>query len=87
MTSMNISLPDEMKTFVDNQITKGGFSTVSEYVRDLIRQDQKRAAQAKLEALLLEGINSGQPIEVTPEFWSNLREKAERRLADRNKEQ
>ena len=83
MTTMNISLPDDMKTFVDNQITKGGFSTVSEYVRDLIRQDRKRAAEAKLEALLLEGINSGDPIEVTPQFWKELREKAERRLSER----
>lgn len=87
MTSMNISLPDEMKSFVDHQITQGGFSTVSEYVRDLIRQDQKRAAQAKLEALLLEGINSGEPIEVTPEFWKELRAKAERRLAERTNRQ
>lgn len=81
MTSMNISLPDEMKTFVDNQIAKGGFSTVSEYVRDLIRQDQKRAAQAKLEALLLEGISSGEPIEATPEFWKERRAELERRIA------
>lgn len=81
MTTMNISLPDDMKSFVDNQISKGGFSTVSEYIRDLIRQDRKRAAEAKLEALLLEGINSGNPVEATPEFWAERRLELERRIS------
>ena len=67
-TTMNISLPDVMKAFVDEQVQNGGFGTVSEYVRDLVRRDQKERAQDRLEALLLEGLESGPGEPVTPEF-------------------
>ena len=53
MTTLNISLPDSMRAFIDEQITQGGYSTASEYIRDLIRQAQKQAAQEKLDSLLL----------------------------------
>ena len=70
MQTMNISLPDPMKDFVDRQVASGHYSSASEYVRRLIREDEKRRAEEKLEALLLEGLNSGDPIEITPEYWS-----------------
>ena len=73
MTSLNISLPQTMKDFVEHQVEASGFSTPSEYVRALIRDDQKRRAEEKLEALLLEGLNSGEPIEITPEYWERKR--------------
>ncbi|NJL51898.1 MAG: type II toxin-antitoxin system ParD family antitoxin [Hydrococcus sp. SU_1_0] len=69
MTTLNISLPDSMRTFIDEQIAQGGYSTASEYIRDLIRQAQKQAAQEKLDNLLIEGLASGEPIEVTDEWW------------------
>ncbi|WP_036798631.1 type II toxin-antitoxin system ParD family antitoxin [Pleurocapsa sp. PCC 7319] len=56
MTSLNISLPDSMRTFIDEQIAQGGYSTASEYIRTLIRQAQKQAAQEKLDYLLIEGL-------------------------------
>ncbi len=56
MQTMNISLPDPLKDFVDAQITSGRYSSVSEYVRELIREDEKRKAEARLEAMLLEGL-------------------------------
>jgi antitoxin ParD1/3/4 len=55
---MNISLPDPLKEFVEHQIAEGRYSSVSEYVRELIREDEKRKAQERLEALLLEGLES-----------------------------
>jgi antitoxin ParD1/3/4 len=55
---MNISLPDPLKDFVDAQISSGRYSSVSEYVRELIRGDEKRKPEARLEALLLEGLSS-----------------------------
>ncbi|MCK4342976.1 MAG: type II toxin-antitoxin system ParD family antitoxin [Phycisphaerae bacterium] len=79
MTTMNISLPEEMKTFVDEQVAKEGFSTASEFIRALLREAQKRAADERLEQLLLEGLDSGEPIEVTPEYWANLRARAAKR--------
>jgi len=74
LTSMNISLPDTMRTYVEERVNKSGYGNVSEYVRELIRADQKQQAEARLEALLLEGINSGEPIPVTPEFVKEFRE-------------
>ena len=70
---MNISLPESMKKYVDQQVETGGYGSVSEYVRELVRRDQKERAQTKLETLLLEGLESGEPIPVTPEYWQKLR--------------
>ena len=71
-TTMNISLPDVMKAFVEEQVQSGGFGTVSEYVRDLVRRDQNERAHAKLEALLLEGLESGEPVPLNAEYRENL---------------
>jgi len=73
MTSLNISLPQSLKDYVEDQVQTGGYSTPSEYVRELLRQDQDRRAGDKLEALLLEGLHSGDPIEITPEYWETKR--------------
>lgn len=72
-TSMNISLPETMKNFVDEQVQTGGYGSASEYIRDLIRRDQKEGAAARLETLLREGLESGEDIPVTAEFWENMR--------------
>ena len=76
MQTMNISLPDQLKDFVEDQVGSGRYSSVSEYVRDLIRDDEKRKAQDKLEALLIEGIQSGQPTEMTRQDWDEIRREA-----------
>ena len=73
MTSMNITLPEPMREFVEAQVESGSYGTASEYVRALIREDQKRKAQERLESLLLEGLESGDSIEATPVFWAQLR--------------
>lgn len=56
MQTLNISLPDQLKAFVADQVGAGRYSSVSEYMRDLIRENEKRKAQDKLETLLAEGI-------------------------------
>jgi antitoxin ParD1/3/4 len=73
MASLNISLPQSMKDFVETQVDASGFSTPSEYVRSLIRDDQKRRAEEKLEALLLAGLVSGEAVEITAEYWERKR--------------
>ncbi len=73
MASLNISLPQSLKDYVEGRVKTSGYSTPSEYVRELLRQDQKRCAEEKLEELLLDGLNSGDPIEITPEYWENKR--------------
>ena len=81
MTSLNISLPQALKDYLESQVKEGGYSTPSEYIRTLVREDQKRRAEQTLEALLLEGINSGKPIEITSEYWEEKR----RQLIQRSK--
>ncbi len=84
MQSMNISLPDPLKQFVDGQIAQGRYSSASEYVRELIRADEKRKADEQLEAKLLEGLNSAES-ELTPADWKALRKEALTRLEARKK--
>lgn len=76
MQTMNISLPDQLKDFVDDQVGSGRYSSVSEYVRDLIRDDEKRKAQERLETLLLEGIQSGEATEMARQDWNDIRAEA-----------
>jgi len=80
MQTMNISLPDQLKDFVDDQVGSGRYSSVSEYVRDLIRDDEKRKAQERIEALLMEGIQSGGPTEMTRQDWEDIRREALKQL-------
>ncbi len=81
---MNVSLPEELKEYVEAQ-TKSGYSTPSEYVRELIRGDQKRRAKERLDSLLLEGINSGDSIPVDAKFWRDLKQDALAKLESRKK--
>jgi len=74
MTSLNVSLPKVLRDYVEGQVSEGGFSTPSEYVRALIRDDQKRRAQEKLEAMLAEGLKSGEPTEAAPSYWAARRQ-------------
>jgi antitoxin ParD1/3/4 len=78
MTTVTISLPDSLKEFVDTQIATKGYGNVSEYFRSLLREAQQKEADARLEALLLEGLTSGDPIPVTKEFWKSLTAKTEK---------
>jgi antitoxin ParD1/3/4 len=75
MQTMNISLPDPLKEFVDHQIAEGRYSSVSEYIRDLIRDDEKRKAEDRLEALLLEGLE-GEDSELTRQDFDDIRKEA-----------
>ena len=45
MTNMNVSLPESLKAYVEEQVSYGGYGTVSEYLRELIREDKKRKSQ------------------------------------------
>lgn len=83
MTSMNISLPDTMRDYVEQQVHKGGYSSISEYFRELVRQDQKRQANERLDAMLLEGIDSGTPTEMTSQDWQEIRQAVRARIAKR----
>ena len=73
MQTMNISLPDPLKQYVEEQVSQGGYSSVSEYVRELVRADQKRKAREQLEDVLSAALQT-EVQEVTPAMWEDLRQ-------------
>lgn len=77
MATMNISLPDGMKSWVENHTRSGRYSNSSDYVRDLIRKDQEREAMiANMQQKVSEGIDSGTGHHTMEE----LREAARKRI-------
>ena len=83
MQTMNISLPDQLKEFVDHQVGSGRYSSVSEYIRDLIRDDERRKVQERLEALLIEGIQSSDATEMRRQDWDDIRREAVKQFEER----
>jgi antitoxin ParD1/3/4 len=78
MTTMNVSLPESLKTFVDEQVSSRGYGTSSEYIRELIRKD--REAQ-RLRSLLLEGAASAPTGPADATYFNELRERVRRSQA------
>ena len=83
METMNISLPETLRAFVDARVKAGGYSSASEYVRELVREDQKRRTQEDLESLLRAATRSGPGRELAKADWEALRRELGRRLAKR----
>jgi antitoxin ParD1/3/4 len=75
MTTMNISLPEPLKSFVDEQVALRGYSTSSEYVRELIRKEQDRQ---QLRSLLLDGAASSPGAAVSAVYFDGLRSRVNR---------
>lgn len=80
MTTMNISLPEEMKAFIESQMALEGYASASEYLRGLIREEQRRRAKQALEAKLLEGLQSPAS-EMTDADWDGIEREAKERVA------
>lgn len=72
MSTMNISLPDALKSFVDEQVSQRGYGTSSEYVRELIRRDQDRQ---QLRNLLLAGAASAPAAPADASYFEGLRDR------------
>lgn len=70
MSTMNISLPEALKSFVDDQVSERGCSTSSEYIRELIRKDQDRRC---LRSMLLEGAASAPGAPADQRYFEDLR--------------
>jgi antitoxin ParD1/3/4 len=80
MTTVTISLPNSLKEFVDKQLATKGYGNVSEYFRSLLREAQAKEEDARLEALLLEGLAS-KSIPLDDDFWNRLEAKTEKIIA------
>lgn len=80
MATMNVSLPDAMKHWVEEQARGGRYSNASDYVRDLIRRDQERAVKvAHMQGVVAEGLRSGAGTRSMDELRSEARSRVDRR--------
>ena len=85
-TSMNISLPAPLKSWVEQQVEERGYSTASEFVRDVLRREQEQAARAAIDQRLLQAIESGESTPMTSKDWSRIRAEGSKRARARRKQ-
>ncbi len=78
LATMNISLPAALRAQLEKKLVRHAYSSASEYVRELVRRDLQREAIEKVDALLLEGLNSGPATPMTKSDWQDLRRIASR---------
>ena len=79
MTTLQITLPEPLREFLERQVAEGGYPTASDYVQSLLREVQKRKAKQQVEAMLLDGLKSGEPIEVTAAYWEEKQRQLDQR--------
>jgi antitoxin ParD1/3/4 len=79
METMNIALPPAMKSFVQEQVDQGGYSSASEYIRRLIREDQERKTRLETDRKLLEALDSGPAVPWTAQDLEALKERVRKR--------
>lgn len=85
IATLNISLPDTMKTEVEEIIATEGYGNTSEFFRDLVRNYLKERRERKIEDLLLEGINSGESTPLTKNDFEKIKERGMQRLQQKLK--
>jgi len=73
-TSLNVSLPKELKEFVVREVARGGYGTASEYIREILREEVEKRARLDLEKKLLEGLATPST-EMTKADWKRLRDR------------
>lgn len=79
MSTMNVSLPAAMKKYVRERVKAENYSNASDYIRTLIREDQRRRGIDDLERLILDGLNSGEGVTLDDAEWGRIRQEARRR--------
>ena len=72
--SIVVQLSDVAQEFIDEQLAAGQFTSASDFIANLVEQARRKAARERVEQLLLEGLDSGPPIEATPEYWEKTKE-------------
>ncbi len=85
IATINISIPDTMKADVEEIIASEGYGNTSEFFRDLVRDYIRRRQERKLEAMLLEGIRSGDATPLTKADFLAIEERGLKRLKDKVK--
>jgi antitoxin ParD1/3/4 len=83
--SLNLALPEDLKEFLGRQVAEGGYTDASEYIGELLRADRARKSHDRLEALIAEGISSGDAGEMTDADWDELKDRVRQREAERSR--
>ncbi len=73
---MNVSLPPELKDWVDQQVKAGGYGTASEYLRDMLRRARERQVRRRLDESLAEAIEDGASVVMDDDDWNSIRRAA-----------
>jgi antitoxin ParD1/3/4 len=82
---MNVSVSPELKAFVKRLVASGRFRNDSEVVREGLRLLEQADRQRRLEQLLVEGLDSGSPVEMDDQYWANLRSRVSKQF-DRSRQ-
>ena len=80
MFQLTVSLSNDLKGFIEERTAKHGFDTAEEYIEFLLRMEILRLDRDKVEALIQEGLDSGEPTPMTKDDWARLRRELEERL-------
>ncbi len=80
MATVSLNLPEELQQFVDGQADAGQFDGPAEYIEALI--ERAKNGKEKLESLLIEGLDSGDPIPLDADEWSRIRRDVEQRISN-----
>jgi antitoxin ParD1/3/4 len=80
-STLSFAIPESLAKYIDRRVASGGYGNRSEYIRELVRQDQREQAKARLRALIEEGLESGEAREDTEADWAELRDIAAGRIA------
>jgi antitoxin ParD1/3/4 len=70
MIAVTFSIPEDLQTFIEGQMIKNGFHSTDDYLRNLLDRERERE---RLEGMLIEGLESGEPIEVNDDWWEQKR--------------
>ena len=84
MTTLQLSVPDEMRKFVEEEAAKGGYGSTEAYLRSLILYAQRQKEQEHLEEMLVAGIESGNPIVADEAYWERFEARLVERHGDRD---
>ena len=82
---MNVSLPSPLKKWVERQVAKKGYGTADEFVVEMLRREQALEARERIDALLIEALDSGESTPMTEKDWERIRVAGRRRFHARQK--
>lgn len=73
MATLHLNVPDEVKALAEARAAESGYTRVEDYVTSLVRADATQDLSEEMEQAVLDGLNSGPAVDVTPRFWTDLK--------------